>query len=146
MKLKRALLSISPLCRNWGGWSGRPQGAALTQGTSRLSVPHSLDSVLVSTSIKYGSYPVMYVVLHLHVWVSFCWWKSVPNNSTCNPWSCSSWREVRYETGSGCHQSKRIAYFPALCAKFRFEPAFHTEELFLEVRFDNTFWVNGHWR
>ena len=48
-----------------------------------------------------------------------------------------AWREVRFKLGSGCHQRRREARCPDLCARFRSEPPLHTEELLLGVRFDN---------
>ena len=53
----------SPLCRSSGSWSGRPRGAALKSVTSCQSVLHRLVLVLISTCIKYVSYPIMHVVL-----------------------------------------------------------------------------------
>ena len=69
-KLTRERLSTSPLCRNSGSCSGRPEGAALTYEKSCCSVLHMLVSVLDSTCTKCVTYPIIYVVLHLHLWGS----------------------------------------------------------------------------
>ena len=106
--------------------------------------------VLASICIKYVSYPIIYVVLQLHVLVSFCSWacdaSGVPVNSTCDPWSCNSWLEVHYEPWSVRHQTQRTAWCPALWAGFSFERALHTEEIPFGFWSDNAQWVCGHRR
>ena len=65
-KLSRAGMKTSSLCRNSGNYSGRPRGVALTYWMSCRSVVYRMVSVLVSTCIKYVSYPTIGFVLYFH--------------------------------------------------------------------------------
>ena len=80
----------------------------------------------------------------------YCSWdcdvSGVLVNSTCDPWSCNSWREVYYQPWTCRHQGRRSAWCPALCAGFCSWPALHTEEFLLGIRLDYAFWVCGHRR